>query len=346
MRVSSFAPHPPARTGVADYAYTLEQKLRKLAGDTGPDVALYHLGNNELHRGIYQRSLTHPGVVVLHDAVLTHFLLGLLDEKTWTNEFVYNYGEWRRGFAGKLWRDRARSSADPRYFEYPMLKRIAEAARVIIVHNPAAARSVLRHAPRACVVEIPHFFEPPQIRPILQRTGPLRAGVFGYFRESKRLPAIQRAVSAASSRGAEWELVLAGSFASTDLERAMAPLTCTGHLSREEFFKQAQSVDVCINLRYPSAHETSGVGVQLMGLGKPVIFTAGEELARLPEDTHLRVEHGPLEEETLTEYLIWLAENPEARSEIGRRAAAYIAREHNLQRVAGMFWDVLTTQDC
>jgi len=343
VRVSSFAPLPPARTGVAEYAATLVKALRQYGpvreNEADCDAALYHLGNNPLHRGIYQRALTRPGVVVLHDAVLTHFLLGTLEEETWTSEFVFNYGEWTRGFAGKLWHGRANASADPRYFEYAMLKRIAETSRATIVHNPAAARAVLRHAPGARVVEIPHFFEPVAATAPRPQAGPLRAGVFGYFRETKRLPAIVRAAHAA---GPDVELVLAGSFASHDLARTIA-MPCTGFLPKDAFQRAALSVDVCINLRYPSARETSGIGVQLMGLGKTVIFTSGEELARLPEQSYLAVEHGPAEEKTLTEYLIWLAQNRQVCAEIGQRAAAHIREQHDLQKIAKMFWDVLST---
>ena len=89
------------------------------------DVALYHVGNNQLHRAIYRRALADPGVVVLHDAVLQHFFLGSLDREAYVEEFIYNYGEWIARLAGDLWNNRARSAADPRYFEYPMLKRIA-----------------------------------------------------------------------------------------------------------------------------------------------------------------------------------------------------------------------------
>ena len=83
MRVGFFSPLPPAATGVADYSATLLPFLRSSGTvDIAPetcDVALYHVGNNTLHRDIYQRALTHPGVVVLHDAVLQHLLLGMLD---------------------------------------------------------------------------------------------------------------------------------------------------------------------------------------------------------------------------------------------------------------------------
>jgi hypothetical protein len=101
---------------------------------------LYHLGNNALHADIYQRALDRPGVIVLHDAVLHHFLLGQLDEALYADEFVYNYGEWHRPLARELWRGRAASGADARYFAFPMLRRVVESARATVVHNAEAAR--------------------------------------------------------------------------------------------------------------------------------------------------------------------------------------------------------------
>jgi glycosyltransferase involved in cell wall biosynthesis len=150
VTVGYYSPLPPARTGVADYAASLLNELRRhgkiaVAPDRC-DVPLYHIGNNSLHAAIYRRALQHPGVVVLHDAVLHHFLLGQLDQAAYIEEFVYNYGEWSRGLARDLWKARAASGSDPRYFAYPMLRRIAESARAVVVHNPAAARVVREHA--------------------------------------------------------------------------------------------------------------------------------------------------------------------------------------------------------
>ncbi len=370
LKIGYFSPLPPAQSGVVDYAATLLGELRKTEGiqivskhldppafaEKGFDqnsfaVCLYHIGNNPLHAEIYSRALSQPAgttprsVVVLHDAVLTHFLLGRLCEREWIEEFVFNYGEWARGFAAELWRGRGQSASDPRYFAYPMLKRLAETARAVIVHNPAAAEAVLRHAPAARVVEIPHFCEPLSFE--TPSPGPLRVGVFGYLRESKRLPAILRALERARRTGAQIELMVTGSFASRDLERALRlqftadHITCSGHLEETEFLRAAQSVDVCINLRYPSANETSGIGVRLMGMGKTVIFTDGPELARLPELSCLRVPHGPDEETLLAEYLIALAANREMGRAIGQRAARHMAQEHSLPKVAEQYWAVL-----
>jgi glycosyltransferase involved in cell wall biosynthesis len=238
VKVAYYAPLPPARTGVADYAAALLAALRRHGSveprARGADVALYHLGNNQLHREIYRRALAQPGVVVLHDAVLHHFFLGALGRAAYIDEFVYNYGEWHRALAEDLWRGRASSGFDRRYFDYPMLKRIAERSRAVVVHNPAAARMVREHAPGATVIEIPHLFAPPELPAgwevirMRQSLGvPTHAflfGVFGYLRESKRLFAVLRAFAAAASVGPDARLLIAGAFVSSDLARAAAPL--------------------------------------------------------------------------------------------------------------------------
>ena len=207
MRVGYFSPLPPARTGVADYSLALLPALGELCdvrvNSADADVCLYHLGNNQIHRDIYIEALRRPGVAVLHDAVLHHFFLGWLDRKAYLDEFVYNYGEFCRDQAADLWEARRRSAQDPRYFEHAMLRRIAEASRAVVVHNPAAARTVARHSPGARVVEIPHLFQPPELPPCAEsiewreRQGIQRStflfGVFGHLRESKRLIAVLRA---------------------------------------------------------------------------------------------------------------------------------------------------------
>ena len=43
----------------------------------------------------------------------------------------------------------------------------------------------------------------------------------------------------------------------------------------------------------------------------------------------------------LTDYLRWLAANHDAATEIGRRAAVHVAREHAIEKVAAEYWNVL-----
>lgn len=362
MRIGFHAPFPPAPTGVADYAEALAQELARAAevrrNPKEPcDVELYHLGNNALHGPIYERALVRPGVIVLHDAVLQHFLLGRLDRRAYVEEFVYNYGAWYAELAEQLWQRRARSAQDPLYFRFPLLRRVAERARAIIVHNPAAAAMVREHVPEAQVIQIPHLFAPPTQVPVWEwvrwraRLGVAAStalfGVFGHLRETKRLETVLRAFRRLRRERPDVALLVAGRFASAEFERALEPawsepgVLRVGYLPAREFWIAASAVDAAINLRYPGAGETSGIAIRLMGLGKPVILSAGPENADLPETACLRVDAGPAEEEMLLEYMAWLAAFPEAGRDIGRRAAAHIEREHAAARCAARYQAVL-----
>jgi glycosyltransferase involved in cell wall biosynthesis len=365
MTAGFFSPLPPARTGVADYAAALLTELRRHGRvEVAPahsDVALYHLGNNALHAEIYRRAMASPGVVVLHDAVLNHFFLGQLSETGYVDEFVYNYGEWNRDLGRELWRARAGSAADERYFRYPMLKRAAERARVVVVHNPAAARAVKEHADSARVVEIPHLFAPPPLpddATVLRyraslggspgvEPGTFLFGVFGYLRESKRLAAVLAAFAAVHSQMPRTALLVAGQFVSTDLERAVAPmLDAPGvvrlpHLAESEFWLAARAVDACINLRYPAAGESSGIAVRMMGIGKPVLLTDGLESAPFPEDGCVRIAAGPAEGDSLRHHMVLLTSMREVARAIGQRGAAHIEAHHRVEQIGKRYWDLL-----
>jgi glycosyltransferase involved in cell wall biosynthesis len=355
VRVGFFSPLPPARTGVADYSAALLRALRKTGdvrvNNSRADVALYHLGNNGLHRQIYERALERPGVVVLHDAVLHHFFLGALEEPAYIEEFVYNYGAWTEDLARELWRRRANSGGDAEYFRYPMLRRIAERSAAVIVHNPAAARMVREHAPQARVYEIPHLFEAgsepagAEIERLRESLGVMPStvlfGVLGHLRESKRVPSVVRAFEAVR-RCARAALLVAGDMVSPEYERAMAPLFQTGvirvpGLPERTWWLHAHATDVCVNLRYPRAGETSGIGVRMMGIGRPVIVTAGEFSAA----PCVPIDAGPAEIEMLAGMMGWLAGSRDDRLAIGGAARRYVRDQHDPERVARQYWRVL-----
>lgn len=359
--ISYYSPLPPAATGVAGYSAALLPYLRALGPvkvNAPGGVPLYHIGNNALHGEIYDRALAEPGVVVLHDAVLHHFLLGRLTAEAYRAEFAFNYGEWSAGLAGELWRERARSGADARYFAYPMIKRITATARAVIVHNPLAAALVRAHAARARIIEIPHLFVKPELPPASETArfresrglGPrtLLVAAFGYQRETKRLPVLIKAFDLAARAGADARLLISGEFVSASYARAVeslldAAVLRTGRLSEEDFWRYAAAADLCVNLRYPCAGETSGIAIRLMGIGKPVVFTNDASTSRIPDTACLRVDAGAAEIEMLAGYISWLARQPEAAREIGRRAAAHIASAHTPERAAAAYWEAIKT---
>jgi glycosyltransferase involved in cell wall biosynthesis len=360
LTVGFYAPLPPARTGVADYAAALLEGLRAHGRvEIAParcDAALYHLGNNRLHAEIYRRALDCPGAIVLHDAVLHHFLLGELGESGYIDEFAYNYGEWNRSLARDLWLARGASGADYRYFEFPMLRRTVERARAVIVHNPGAARIAREHGAGRVEI-IPHLFaDPPlvseaEVVRYRQRLGIpadfFLFGVFGYLRESKRLMAVLEAFARVRDACPRAGLLVAGSFVSTDLARAAEPLLRAPgvwrlpHLPERDFWRAAQAVDACINLRYPGAGETSGIAIRLMGIGKPVLLTESPEAAEFPEDACIRIPPGPPERDALRQHMILLTLSNGVAGEVGRRGAGFIRAHHRVNSVSEQYWQVL-----
>jgi glycosyltransferase involved in cell wall biosynthesis len=225
------------------------------------------------------------------------------------------------------------------------------------VHNPAAARMVQEHAPRSRVLEIPLLFAPPHLPPeseVLRfRHGmglPPHVfvfGVFGYLRESKRVLAVLRAFGEVRRTLPDTALVIAGEFSSQDLARAAKPLLGEpgvirlGHMRERDFWIAASAIDACINLRDPAAGETSAVSVSMMGIGKLVMVTEGEETSRFPETACFRIARGVAEKRSLIEHSMVAASVPQTSREIGRRGAGHVHLHHSLDRVADEYWKVL-----
>ena len=360
MTVGYHAPPSGSNTGVADYADALLEALRRhgsiAPGADKADVHLYHLGNNRLHQGIYRRALEIPGVIVLHDAVMHHLMLGMFSAEQYLDEWVFNYGEWRREIGMELWRRRAASAIDPDYFRFPMIRRVVERSRLVIVHNPGAAAIAREHGARNVVI-IPHFSSPVHVpdawsvarfRERLRiRSGDTVFGIFGFLRETKRVFTCIEAFKRIHQVRPQTVLLIAGNPGSSDLARALAlaanhpGIRTTGHLSRADLLVAAASIDCCLNLRNPSAGETSGIAVLLMGIAKPVILSDISENADFPTASCLRVSTDVAESAELLHYMILVAEFPRIAREIGSEAQLHILRKHALELVAGKYWEAL-----
>ena len=373
--IGCVTPLPPSRTGVADYAVDLLTVMRKrvevrvfvedmrsrLALPGWPienfkknrcDRILYQLGNNKLHRFAYNQALERPGVIVLHDALLQHMTLNESWD-AWEREFEFTYGERGREIAANL--RYGIPAAHEGFFRYPLVKRVVEASLRTIVTNEGAKARVLREAPEADVRVIPLPFVR-RGRAVTRREARselgLRPDVFilgclGYMRESRLLPAVVNALEELRLSVPHAEMVLVGEFNTTEQETFLSGrLTANrvrrpGHVSDEEFEWWGVASDVVVNLRYPSAGETSGVSVRMMGLGVPVIMTDNAENTAYPDDACLKLPHDEREPVLLIEYLLALAGNPDLGAAIGENAREYIAREHDIERIVDAYLNLI-----
>lgn len=97
-----------------------------------------------------------------------------------------------------------------------------------------------------------------------------------------------------------------------------------GYTPEQEFFRYLKAVDVTVNLRFPSAGETSGTLIRALGAGKPVIVSDYAQFAELPDDVCLKAPLGAGEEEAIYSHLRRLAPSASLREAFGRRAMTWV----------------------
>ncbi|HVS16266.1 MAG TPA: glycosyltransferase family 4 protein [Thermoanaerobaculia bacterium] len=324
------------------------------AGEGGR-LPLYQVGNNSYHAAIVERALIRPGVVTLHDVVLHH----LLQERTlahgdldgYVRALVADHG-WIGGAVALVprWHGYGRSAL----FALPAHRTLLSRQRGLIVHS-SWARDVLREEGIATPTEVvampmpvPPALVPGTAAAFRARhripAGALVLGSLGFQTPIKRTAVVLRALA---TRGLEGVYLVVGGAASPaiDLEALARELgvaervRITGFLEAEEYRAAIAACDLCVNLRYPTAGETSAALLRVAAHGRPVVVSDFGQFAELPEEIAVRVplDDGRAEGEEVAGLVRLVREALEDRSRLaaaGRRARDWVERHHRPERVA------------
>ena len=380
LAVAYFTPLPPQRSGIADYSAMLLPALaagahitvfiddvhcleRAYSGvqavlpmDQYParrrefDLVIYQMGNSHYHETLYHYLKRYPGLTVLHDYYLHHFVASIT---AWRGDFGGYAREmaYARGEEG-LRRARAIQAGQTDYplYEWPLNDRVLDSSLGLIVHSSFVARQLRAQRPCLPVAVVPQVMQLPVDRlepPRLQLDLPSDAfviGCAGLITPEKRVELVLRAFARLLPQTPRARLLIVGEIPDwypESLPNLIAQLglsgvvTCTGHVaSLQEFDQYLSTFDVGINLRWPTSGETSASALRMMAHGCPVIVTNTGWYAELPADLCLRLDHSPDEEERLLQHLLMLAGDQPQRQRLGQRAREYIQRECAPDQVA------------
>lgn len=313
------------------------------------DALIYHIGNSPVHAEIYEHALRLPGVVLLHEWVLHHFKLWYAatrraDAGIYEREVVARYGAAGERVARRMARGQLLDGA----FDLPLVEDVVASAAGLIGHSryvvdrACALRGDLPTAVVPMGVPLPRLRD---ARAARARLGlPLGAPLwasFGHVNPYKRVEAALRAFR----HFLRWEpaarYLLVGSVSpSYDLGAVIRRLglqesvIVSGYVAPSEFGDYVAASDLCLNLRYPTAGETSASLLRLLGAGRPTLVSAVGALDELPDDVCAKVDPGPAEAEQILAYAHALWRAPRLAQSLGRHARAHIAREHSLERAA------------
>ena len=154
MKIAFFSPMPPSKSGIADYSAALAEPLSELAdirvfsekpSEFQPasfDIALYQVGNNGYHSFVYDQAIQTPGVVVLHESNLHHLIAERTIKRNDWDAYLHEV-EYDGGPEALLYAKRVRAlEVGPDYDGVPMLKRLLNASRGVIVHSHYVERDV------------------------------------------------------------------------------------------------------------------------------------------------------------------------------------------------------------
>src|SRR5262245_11143863 len=313
------------------------------------DAILYHMGNSPAHAGIWRMMQLIPGVVVLHEFVLHHFMLNyaattLRDVEFYRAEAAQRYGAEGERVANLMMRGRFTEAA----FDLPFCERVLDAAAGLIAHSRyvldrvASLRPGLptAHVPMGVPLAPPHSGAAARARRDLPADAPI-LGSFGHINPYKRLEAMFRALRDLRESYPGLRYLLVGSVSPNyDVHAAVARagldrvVTITGYVDRAAFEDYVAAADICVNLRHPTAGETSASLLRLLGAGRPTLVTASGSFAELPRDVAAQVDADASEGELIAAYCRLLLDRPDLAAALGAGARAYVAREHTLDGAA------------
>jgi glycosyltransferase involved in cell wall biosynthesis len=325
------------------------------------DAVLYHIGNNhEYHARTWRMLLRYPGIVVLHEPMLHHLVRGMTlargDLEGYVEEMRYAYGR-----TGESLARRSLGTGIPLdAWSYPLFERVVDASLGLLVHNDCTRDRVLASRPGTRIAKVPHHLSLGELGRFEEERAPvaeLRAALdlppsgllfasFGFITPAKRIDVALRAFARLRREVAPDALYLLVGEVSPyyDLGTLLTPelsegVVLVGRTELPEFLRYMAAADVTINLRYPSAGETSGTLIRLLGLGKAVIVSNTGAFAEIPDGCCAKIDLDATEEEMLFTVLRALATDPGLRRQMGENARRHIAAHHTLEGSARGYAD-------
>ena len=262
------------------------------------DLSVYQVGNSHLHRYIWPYLYRYGGLAVLHDARVHHARAEALLSADRGADYVAEFA-WNHPGAGIAGANFGLFGLDgPFYYQWPMLRGIVETSRLVAAHSPGVVRELESEFPGRSVEHIALGEGPGTLDVTTAHEEFRRArgigndavvfGAFGALSAEKRIVEILAAFESVRAWIPGARLLLAGAadpilgladrIAGLHLEDAV---TLLAGASDDEFDRAIAATDVVLNLRWPTALETSGPWVRSLALGRATV------IIDLPHQSHL-----------------------------------------------------------
>lgn len=329
------------------------------------DFVVYNLGNNhENHHLINKMAIQAPGVAIIHDMVMQHYLAWALFEKRgrpdlYAQMMADHYGE--KALDVVEWSGICQDAGDPYYApwdsphaqSFPLSEAFASSAAALVVHSAFAETAVKR------------FFKGPVLRlqlPYDQKPALSARQVEEWAAASRRKQICSIVAFGHISRSKCLDLVIRA-FAVSELLRARAQLRIVGYpgdrqhvgelralvsahglgelvhmefgVSNERLLEVKAEADIFVNLRWPNTESASGSLIEQLNTAKPAIVFNSGCYADLADDAALKLPPGSSAEAVARE-IEKLVLDPELRIRVGAAGFRHARRIGSQEYAAGL----------
>ena len=322
------------------------------------------MGNSAFHEYMYELLLTHPGVVVLHDFVLHGFIRHITFLRGERDKYLAEV-EFCEGKQAREQVEAQLAEGITDVFSYPLNRRVVEASRGIVVHSAWAKKKLEEYQEHPPVTRINQgtTIEPIAPEAVCNLRTRLRlprnsflVGCFGRITATKRVDTVLRAFSKLTRVKPGSLLLLVGEL-SADLEDSLPRMIdelglrhrtrITGHVDVETFEDYMRVSDLFVNLRYPTAGETSATLIRLLGMGKAGLVSDVPQNQEIPDDCCWKVDVDEREEDLLFAYMVELATNDPLRKKMAENALHYLSEQgYGWESVAKAYMEFLEQLIC
>lgn len=376
-----FSPMPPSKSGIADYSFELARKFDALydlvivIDDDAPEPTwspergrivrladlddslkgedvprVYHMGNNHLyHEYIYREMQSHPGITVMHDFSMHHFLV----ELTLARDDYDSYAELLKLQYGDVGERIAANRRDGLFnhlleFTMPLNQTVIESSRGILVHSNQSYYSIKLNYPDVPVVKIPFPHSDDLDGCVLggkakarQHLGipekELVLSTFGFVTPTKQVDLILNAISEIKQGLPDFKIYLVGEVSpAVPIDDLLKQYDLVGHVEVlgyvefEAFHHYIEASDIIFCLRYPSAGETSAALLRAMGMGRCCVAFDYASYADFPDECLVKIPLNTYDEEPLKDKVLYLAQNGEMLEKIEKNSEQYIREHHDI----------------
>jgi glycosyltransferase involved in cell wall biosynthesis len=319
------------------------------------DIPVYQMGNNQIHQFIYDTLLQYPGIVVLHDIFLHGFLWNMSLSKGDRHKYIEMF-EYCYGTKGVNVAQIAVSTGVFPEFEYPLIKKIIDRSLAVVSHSEYGINQIMRENRQTIVKKMNQPYtirgqgkeiKHDQIKADLgvTRFFPIVTS-FGFIYPHKRYSVILKSFKRFLAFYPDAILILVGEdmmnirqmISSLGLAKSVL---ISGYVPHDKVQQYLDISDFCINLRYPTAGETSRSVLQIMASQKPVIVSDVGWFSELPNNACLKIGVDDSEEETLLQSMIALSSDEIIRKTIGKNAQHHIIKDHDPHKISQNYFSFI-----